>query len=260
MDTLSVRQHRVCESRDAAYFPVVPSPTFLIVLVQVPLALIVCFDALSVAEAQESGHPLTNEFYVGAFATRSNPTGSDISLGGDKIPQASFSSSTGGGIKGGIFPKFFRSYLGGEIEAFGHGGTIRAPQTVSGGVTRSADLNMAVVTVIGNLIARYPGDLFQPYVGAGLGWSYIGLSGRTQSSAGLRTSPDQTFGITVQALVGLRLILTNHFFGFAEYKYAYTYGEGDDGCDSANKSCQPLPIHALDFQRHYISLGVGFRF
>jgi opacity protein-like surface antigen len=260
MDTFSVRQHRVCEPHDEVPSTAIAYSALIVVLVQLPFVFIFPLGILPLAEAQDAENRLPTEVYVSGFVTRSSPTGSNISLEDDKIPQASFGGATGGGLKVGIFPGVFKSILGGEIEVLGHGGKITAPQTDSGGIIRSTDQKLTFLSAMGNVIARYPGDMLQPYIGAGLGLSIFGLNGQTQSSAGIRGSEDSGFGVTVQAIAGVRVILTNHIFGFAEYKHAFSTGQGNDGCGEKEKDCRPLPAHDLDFQVHYVSVGIGFRF
>ncbi|WP_447601161.1 outer membrane protein [Nitrospira sp. Nam80] len=62
-----------------------------------------------------------------------------------------------------------------------------------------------------NLIARYPGERWQPYVGigGGLGFSL------------LRTAPDQdtSYYPIFNVMAGLKLFVTSHVSLFTEYKY-----------------------------------------
>ena len=156
--------------------------------------------------------------------------------------------------------------FGGEIELSGHGGTITAPHTRFGNTVRSAQLDLTVFNFMVNALARYPGDFLQPYVGVGLGFSVLWMDGHTQSSAGIR-EPDSLVGLTVQGIIGIRLIVTNHLFGFAEYKPALFLGKEGDGCTVCSRytcyrkaNCTTPPLHSINFQSHCVAVGVGFRF
>lgn len=223
--------------------------------------LIVCPVAgLGAAEAGEAAEPLPTEWYGSGFLTRNTPIGSILRFGDDEIPHTSFSGATGGGLKVGVFPRFFKSILGGEIEAVGHGGSFTAPQTASGGTIRSAQLDTTLFNFRANLIARYPGDLIQPYIGGGLGLSFVNVDGQVQSAAGNRTSSEVLIGAGVQVILGVRLIVTNHVFGFAEYRYGVVFVEGDDGCSGKDEDCAPKPTIGLEHLTHDIAVGIGFRF
>ena len=204
--------------------------------------------------------PREKDHYVAGFVTKSSPTGSDLTLGGDKIPQSSFSGSTGGGVKIGTFLPIAKRVFGGEIELFGHGGRIKAPQTTDGGIRRSADLSMSLFAAMANVIARYPGDFIQPYVGFGAGLVVIDLNGPAQSQAGYRQGKT-TLGGGIQGLAGVRMNVTKHIFLFTEYKHLISTaeeGEGDDCGEKNQPSCPPL--FGVDFQSHYLSMGAGIRF
>jgi len=73
------------------------------------------------------------------------------------------------------------------------------------------DSNLRMITVAFNVIARYPGTTFQPYVGAGAGafyfWSTNGSIQGRQWVPGLNL------------LTGLKILLTDEWGFFAEGKY-----------------------------------------
>lgn len=84
--------------------------------------------------------------------------------------------------------------------------------------TREADL--AVTTFALNLLARYPGETFQPYIGAGPALFFA-----KASSPGAVSDTDTTVGLS--AIAGLRVMLTQRLGLFAEYKFNranFTFG------------------------------------
>jgi opacity protein-like surface antigen len=237
-----------------------------LILLNVPMMIFCPVAGLDSAEAEETAEPLPKEWYVSGFLTRSYPIDSLLKVNGDKIPDTKFDGSLGGGLKIGGFPSS-KSVLGGEVEVSGHGGSITAPRTVAGNRVRSAQLDTTVFNFMVNALARYPGDFIQPYAGVGLGFSVLGLDGQTQSSSGIR-EPDGFAGFALQSLIGVRLLVTNQFFGFAEYKHALFSGEEGDRCLRCSRyggcrripNCTTPPLHSLNFYSHCVAVGVGFRF
>lgn len=257
------RQRRPCEPtlKVIAMFLSDSDSRWWFIILNLPILIVCPIAELDAAETEESAEPLPKEWYLSGFLMRSYPIGGTLKFDGDKIPDTRFDSATGGGLKIGAFPSS-KSVFGAEVELSGHGGSITAPQTVFGNTVRSAQLNMTVFNFMGNALARYPGDVIQPYAGVGLGLSILGTDGRTQSSAGVR-EPDSLVGLTVQGIIGVRLLVTNHLFGFAEYKPALLFGKEGDGCGSGKyrrTNCTPRPTHNLNSQSHYVAVGVGFRF
>ena len=89
--------------------------------------------------------------------------------------------------------------------------------TFSGGGMPPTTVNFAgahvrVATAAVNWIIRYPGDWFQPYIGAGPGIFWGRISG-----VDFGTGSDTSLGLN--ALAGLRLFLTDNVAVFGEYKY-----------------------------------------
>ena len=84
------------------------------------------------------------------------------------------------------------------------------PQTLS-------DNELRVTTLAVNIIARYPGERFQPYIGTGIGGFWF--RGKNQFE-GSRIVPG------LNALAGLKVILTEHWGIFAEGKFNRATVEG----------------------------------
>lgn len=257
------RQPRRCEPtlKIIAMFLSDSDSRWWFIVLNLPVLLVCPIAELDAAETEESAEPLPKEWYVSGFLMRSYPIGGTLKFDGDKIPDTRFDSATGGGLKIGVFPSY-KSVFGTEIELSGHRGSITAPQTVSGNTVRSAQLDMTAFTFMVNALARYPGDIIQPYAGVGLGLSILGTDGHTQSSSGIR-EPDSLLGLTLQGILGVRLLVTNHLFGFAEYKPSLLFGTEGDGCGSGKyrrTNCTPRPTHSLNSHSHHVAAGIGFRF
>ncbi len=75
-----------------------------------------------------------------------------------------------------------------------------------------SESSMRLITVAFNVVARYPGKVFQPYVGVGGGAFYFSSSGQI---SGRQVVP----GFTAQA--GLKMLVTDEWGLFAEGKYNY---------------------------------------
>ena len=155
----------------------------------------------------------------------SSLTGSDISLK---------SSAIFGGKAGYFFKDEGFSWLGVEVEAFTTQPTIKQ-QTVTTtldatyipgspsalnpatsisqpGTLQLTESSMRLVTVLFNLVARYPGTTFQPYVGVGGGAFYFSSSGQID---GRQVVP----GLNTQ--LGLKMRATEEWSLFVEGKYNY---------------------------------------
>lgn len=234
------------------------------IILNLPMLIVCPIAELDAAETEESSQPLPKEWYLSGFLMRSYPIGGTLKFDGDKIPDTRFDSATGGGLKIGAFPSS-KSVFGAEVELSGHGGSITAPRTVLRNTVRSAQMDTTVFNFMANALARYPGDFIQPYTGVGLGFSILQTDGQTRSSAGIR-EPDSLPGLTVQGIIGIRLLVTNQLFGFAEYKPTLFFGKEGDGCGTSGKysfrkaNCTPRPTHSLNYQSHYVAVGIGFRF
>ena len=182
------------------------------------------------------------------------PRDKDLSVGGNRIPNTDVRGAIGAGIKFDIYPWFTKNIVGAEIEAFGLGGSVRAPRTTSGTGTTQAQGSLIAITTMYNLMLRYPGETIQPYIGAGVGSSTgILYNANIQSgNVGLSgTSGDLAFAY--QFLGGVRAFVTKNLFLFGEYKYFVTkYSWDSEG--AGNQKVK------LDFQTHLVSGGIGWSF
>ena len=127
----------------------------------------------------------------------------------NSIPDANLgTASMAGGKLGFYLPNY--QWMGFEVEGFW-----TAPEFTPW-VNRGVDADLQVVTLGLNVLFRYPGDTFQPYLGAGAGlfWGQIlsDLSGPALAS-------NATPGFNI--LGGFRGFITHSLAGFVEYKFNY---------------------------------------
>ena len=146
-----------------------------------------------------------------------------------------------GGKVGYFFTEEGFSWLGVELDAFTSQPTIKTqtastsqdvtylpnnpepPTTCQPGITCQAQVrnngtlqlsesSMRLITVAFNVVARYPGKVFQPYVGVGAGAFYFNSSGQID---GRQVVP----GLNAQT--GLKVLATEEWGLFVEGKYNY---------------------------------------
>lgn len=107
--------------------------------------------------------------------------------------------------------------------------------------------NFRVTTWAFNLVARYPGERFQPYAGAGPGIFFAQLKDSTDSTSS--TKP----GLNTQ--VGLRYLITPNLAVFGEWKYNHVRFNFDTPAFGAGIS--GLSLH---YSAHHFVFGIGYHF
>lgn len=209
-------------------------------------------------QAQRPLSPAMNELYISLFMLGSNPSNRPLNFETDPYSNTNVEGGLGGGIKVGVYPAFAGRIVGIEGEFSGFNGKVDAPQTTSGGVTRSGRFRLNVFNAMANLLFRYPGDTIQPYVGAG-----IGLSGGFARSINIQNSSAGTINenagdaaFAYQLIGGGRVNVTDRLFVFSEYKYMVANYKWESEVPGG----APGPSFSLAFRTHIISGGVGFRF
>lgn len=190
------------------------------------------------------------EIYGGLYLLGSLAKNRNLNVGGEALPQTTVRDHAGGGIKAGVFPAFTKYVVGIQAEMFGLGSEIAAPQSSGSGGVQSGRGTMLAWNTLVSLIVRYPGDQFQPYIGAGAGWSSSLLVGTdlmkgTTTQGGI--ARDMSFAY--QYFTGLRVNLTERVFAFGEYKF---FGSRFNWSGSLQPS--------LDFRTHIVALGAGLSF
>lgn len=204
------------------------------------------------------GHepPPTKKFdlYLSGHVMGLFPQDKDLSVGGNRIANTDVRGTIGAGIKFDAYPWFTKKIVGAEIEAFGLGGSVRAPRTTSGTGTTQAQGSLITINTMYNLIVRYPGEIVQPYVGVGGGTStgILHSVNITSGNVGL-TGSSADFSFAYQFLGGVRAFVTKNLFLFGEYKYFVSrYDWESDGAGN--------PRIKLNFHTQIVSGGLGWSF
>lgn len=168
---------------------------------------------------------------VGAtFADQLKDVEGTNSLAGLTAPDFDLQNSVAYGLKLGYFPG--DSWVGLEAEAFHTTPHIKNLDDIPG-------VHFRVTTVGLNLIARYPGRTYQPYIGIGGGVA-IGHVGNSAT-----TTSDTDSSSSLQVLAGLRAFVTPRVALFTEYKYTdasfqFTGAFGSVGGFQADYAAQHL--------------------
>ena len=121
---------------------------------------------------------------------------------------ASIQQGFGAGLKVGLYPAVLHRFVGLELDSNIHSGRLSFPSIATGQREEGrSDLLLSKSTF--NVVLRYPGVTFRPYVGAGIGWSTAvllnpNIAGRDDEDFGSA----RAFGY--QYLGGAQLILTSH--------------------------------------------------
>jgi hypothetical protein len=152
------------------------------------------------------------EIYFGAMGGMSIPNDfSDVTSTGAfpdiPLPNADLGNAAMGGGKAGFFlPEY--EWFGFETEGY-----FTDPE-FSSFVDQGVDANLRVITWGFNAIVRYPGERFQPYVGAGFGLFFAEID---TDLAGPSLSDNWVPGFSF--LGGFRGYVTDSIALFVEYKY-----------------------------------------
>jgi len=122
---------------------------------------------------------------------------------------------------GGYLPRKNVNWLGGEIEVYHTDVEIKSqPVTISAPVVGltvsgpSTNFDLGITTVAVNILARYPHETVQPYIGVGGGLNIA----RFRSDTGF----SKTAAVpTLNAVAGLKFFVTEKIAIFGEYKFNY---------------------------------------
>ena len=133
---------------------------------------------------------------------------------GGRSPDFDLKNAVLYGAKLGVFPG--NGWFGVELDAFHSSPNVKNLDDVPG-------FSMRVTNVGINLIARYPGVTFQPYVGIGTG----ALIARIGDSA--TTQGDTDVSSMLNLLTGIRAFVTPYVAIFTEYKYTQSTLEFSNG-------------------------------
>ena len=99
------------------------------------------------------------EFYCAFSILGTIPKDGDLTVIGTTIFDTNVKGSAGAGLKAGIFPKFAGGVFSVAGKVFGHVGKLSGSQAQS---------DLTVINFMVNVLARYPGEIIQPYVRVGV--------------------------------------------------------------------------------------------
>ncbi|HEV8327099.1 MAG TPA: outer membrane beta-barrel protein [Nitrospiraceae bacterium] len=175
---------------------------------KIPIAAGLFVAWLSIATFGMPG-PASAEWYVAGnvgvnFADRLTGVSGTGDLAGFQAPDFDLKNSVSYGAKLGYFP---------EHSWFGIEGEVLQTTPHIKNLDNDPGIHLRVTTVGVNVLARYPGRTFQPYVGVGVGTAIAHLS----DTATVQSDTDVISGWNV--LAGLRGFVTPYVAIFTEYKY-----------------------------------------
>ena len=183
------------------------------------------------------------EWYVAGqvgvnFADRLTNVQGTGSLGGLGAPDFDLKNAVVYGAKLGYFPS--NGALGVELDVFNSQPNIKNLDDIPG-------IHLRVTNVGANLILRYPGETFQPYIGLGgaLLISHLSNSATTQS--------DSDVGAGFNLLAGLRTFITPYVALFGEYKYTRGTLTFSDAFGSVGG-------FSGDYRAQYVVFGISYHF
>jgi opacity protein-like surface antigen len=162
-------------------------------------------------------------------------TGSLLTL---TAPDFDLQNAVAYGGKLGYFPG--NGAMGLELDVFNSQPNIKNLDDVPG-------IHLGVTNAGVNLLLRYPGQTFQPYVGFGGAL----LIARLSESA--TTNSDTDVGVGVNVLGGIRAFITPYVAVFTEYKYTYGSLTFDDAFGSVGG-------FSGDYQAQHVMFGVSYHF
>ena len=142
------------------------------------------------------------------------------------------------GGKVGVYP--FHGSLGFELDVFHSTPHVKNLDDVPG-------IHLAVTNVGANILLRYPGVTFQPYLGAGPG-ILIARLGRS-----VQTQQDTQVSVGFNFLTGIRAFVTPNTALFSEYKYT----DAKFGFDDAFGSFGGFDS---TYRAHQLFVGVSYHF
>lgn len=201
--------------------------------------LLTCLKIPDLAAAAEFG-----DIELSAYALGSWPRDENVFNQGT-IVSSSMGEGFGVGLKVGLYPAALRRFVGLELDSNIHSGRLSFPNIANGQRDEIGRSDLLLFKSTFNVVLRYPGVTFRPYVGAGIGWSTAALL-----NPNIAGRDDEDFGSArafgYQYLGGAQFILTPSVFMFMEYRYFLS--------DYHWKGL------VVDFRDHNALIGAGLRF
>jgi len=187
--------------------------------------------------------PAQSEWYVAgqagySFADSLRNVTTTGPFSGIELQDFDMKNSLAYGGKVGVYP--FHGSLGFELDVFHSTPHIKNLDDIPG-------IHMAVTNVGANILLRYPGVTFQPYLGVGPGILIARLS---QS---VTTQQDTQVSIGFNFLTGIRAFVTPHVAVFTEYKFTDAKFDFSDAFGS---------FGGFDstYRAHQLFVGVSYHF
>jgi opacity protein-like surface antigen len=199
--------------------------------------------ALAIACLYPGGGRALAEYYVAGqvgvnFADRLTDIQGTGSFVTGRIPDLDLKNAVAYGGKLGYFPG--HGAMGVELDVFNSQPNIKNLDDIPG-------IHFGVTNVGINLLLRYPGPTFQPYVGFG----GAALISRISQTVDVQSDTDVGFGINV--LAGLRAFITPYVAVFTEYKYTR-------GTLTFDEAFGPAGGFSADYQAQHVVFGVSYHF
>jgi opacity protein-like surface antigen len=208
------------------------------------LALVLVLVPMGTAKADNQ-----KGFYVGLFAGYVIPN--DVELESGASVDIAIDNSYSLGIKAGyIFPQV--PYLAAELEYQYIFGQDFENATYFGDLVVTGD-DVKVQALMANLILRYPHEMFRPYIGFGIGWSWIDgtLSGYSITEGPLSSSDISDNAWAWQFLVGINFAFAKNWSADLGYRYFaaenFTYNDPEGDID-------------VKYTNSTIILGINYHF
>lgn len=204
-----------------------------------------CALWLAIGSAVAVAGPALAEYYVAGqigvnFADRLKDiegTGSLVTVA-PRFQSFDLKNAVVYGGKLGFFPG--NGAMGLELDVFNSQPNIKGMGDIPG-------IHLRVTNVGLNLLLRYPGQTFQPYVGFG----GAALIGKISQTVDVQSDTDVGFGINL--LGGLRTFITPYVAIFAEYKYTR-------GTLSFNEAFGSIGGFSGDYQAQHVVFGLSYHF
>lgn len=192
---------------------------------------------------------------VSIYGLGGRPRNLDIFNQDTTVP-ASVQEGFGAGLKAGLFPNALRRMVGLEIDSNIHGAALSFPNLANGRHNETGRSDLLMINTTFNVILRYPGERFRPYIGGGIGWSHgtllnPNIAGRDDKDF------DSARAFTHQFLGGVQWVLNPNVALFNTQQHLAIFLFGEYRYLSSNYHWERL---AVDFRTHYGLLGVGLRF
>jgi opacity protein-like surface antigen len=190
------------------------------------------------------------EIYGAVYALGSLAKNRNLNVGGEALSSTTIKDGAGAGFMAGVFPAFTGYVVGVRAESFGLGHKVTAPASIGSSGAESGSGTLLAWTTMVSLLAQYPGKVFKPYAGIGIGWSSsffqdVRITKGTMSQTGTLRDTSAAF----QYVAGIRTYMTDSVFLFGEYKYftsRYHWGG----------SLEP----SLDLRTQIVAVGAGLTF